>query len=270
MDDAAGRFTRNSAALFEADLRLDWSDASVHRLGAALTAERRDAWAALGAPGTTDNVLFNAVVHGSAYVGACIVRNHRASWSVRRPLWESLVHLRSAAGDGDLPVFHWWLKSLSTAVLQSPAGARLADRYRAHVEVPSLRSEALPVIVSGERNLPRLSKPSYARLHKYMCAHLPEVRALGDDFPSAERFSAFALKWIDFYVVGGGRNVLLSGASAQGLHLFWLGAGGFEKSAFVAGDPTPDPIVRVHDGRITATISEGGRPRVREMLWWGP
>ncbi|HXX68239.1 MAG TPA: hypothetical protein VEK07_13700 [Polyangiaceae bacterium] len=270
LDDAAQRFALNATALFETDLRLDRSDASVHRLGAALTLRRRDAWAARGLAGTTDNALFNAVVHGAAYVGACIVANHRAAWAVRRPLWESVVRVRSAAGETDLAVFHWWLKSLSTSVLDVPSGAGLGDRYRAHVEVPTLRPETLPVIVAGDRRLPRLNNPSYARLHKYLCAHLPEVRSLGDDFPSAERFATFALAWMDFHVVGGGRSVLLAGASAEGLHLFWLGVDGFEKSAFVPGDGAAEPSVRIHDDRITATTSDGGQPRVREMFWWGP
>lgn len=270
IDDAARRFAGNAAALFGADLRLDRSDASVHRLGAALTLERRDAWAGRGPAGTTANVLFNVVVHGAAYLGACIVDNHPAAWSVRRPLWESVVRLRSAAGEADLAVFHWWLKSLSTAALKSPTGATLADRYRAHVEVPCVLPESLPVFVSGERRLPRLGNPSYARLHKYLRAHLPEVRELGSDFPSADRFAAFAFRWIDFYLVGEGRSVLLAGVSERGLHLFWLGREGFEKGAFLAGDTIVEPSVRVHDGRITATTFERGEPRVREMFWWGP
>jgi hypothetical protein len=270
LDDAARRFAGNAAALFEADLRLDRSDASVHRLGAALTLQRRDAWAQRGEVGTTANVLFNVVVHGAAYVGACIVDNHPAAWGVRRPLWESVVRLRSAAGEADLAIFHWWLKSLSTGVLESPTGATLADRYRTHVEVPCIVAESLPVFVAGQRSLPRLVNPSYARLHKYLRAHLPEVRDLGPDFPGADRFAAFAIRWIDFHLVGEGRSVLLAAASERGLHLFWLGREGFEKSAFLAGDAMFEPSVHVHDGRITATTSERGEPLVREMFWWGP
>ena len=33
---------------------------------------------------------------------ACIVARHGGAWRVRRPLWESLVHLRSRAGEADL------------------------------------------------------------------------------------------------------------------------------------------------------------------------
>jgi hypothetical protein len=203
-------------------------------------------------------------------VGACIVDRHAGVWGVRRPLWESVVRLRSRAGDADLAVFHWWLKSLSDDVLGNPSGATLADRYRAHVEVPCAAPDGLPVLVSGDRALPRLKHPSYERLHKYLRAHIPELRDVGEDFPSPARFAAFEFRWMDFHLVGGGRNVLLAGASRDGLHLFWLGQSGFEKGAFVAGDAVPEPIVRVEGDRITAMTSERGQARVREMLWWGP
>jgi hypothetical protein len=276
IDEAAGRLVANARALFGADLdpaALDGTDASVHRLSAALTRERRDAWAAMGAPGTPENVLFNAVVHGAAYVGSCIARQHGGLWSVRRPLWESVVRLRSRAGEGDLAVFHWWLKSLS----DDAQGATLADRYRAHVEVPCAKPEELPVFLAahasaaaGARALPRLKSPRYDLLHKYLRAHLPEVRDLGEHFPSPERFEAYGFTWLDFHVLGGGRMLLLAGASPSGLHLVWLTAAGFEKSAFFAADAFPEPVVRVQGDRIVAITSEGGAARVHEMLWWGP
>jgi len=270
LDDAANRFVHNAATLFGAHLSLDRSDASVHRLSAALTRARRDSWASRGPAGTPESLLFNAVVHGAAYVGACIVDGHAGVWGVRCPLWESVVGLRSPAGEADLAVFHWWLKSLSDEVLEQPAGATLADRYRAHVEVPCAAPDALPILVKGDRALPRLEGPTYDRLHKYLRAHLPEVKDVGAHFPSAERFAAFAFRWMDFHVVGGGRNVVLAGASRDGLHLIWLGRSGFEKSAFVVGDAVPDPIVRVEGDRIMAVTSERGQARVRDMLWWGP
>jgi hypothetical protein len=284
LDEAADRFVANAPVLFELDLALDRSDASVHRLSAALTAERRDRWAARGAAGTADNALFNVVVHGAAYVGACVVARHGGVWSVRRPLWESVVRLRSHAGEADLAVFHWWLKSLADDVVASPAasaesaesgwtgGATLADRYRAHVEVPTTRPDDLPVLVVGasSRIFPRLKQPNYDLLHKYIRAHLPELRDLGRDFPSPDRFTAFAFKWLDFHALGGGRLVLMAGASPQGLHLFWLGSSGFEKSAFFACDSFPDPVVRVESDRIRAMTSDQGEAREHEMLWWGP
>jgi hypothetical protein len=270
LDDAADTFVRGARALFGADaaagLRLDRTDASVHRLSAAVTRERRDAWAAQGEPGSPDSALFNAVVHGAAYLGACAVASHGASWGVRRPLWESVVRLRSRAGEADLAVFHWWLKSLA----DGEQVATLADRYRAHVEIPCARPEELPVLVPGERALPRLKHPRYDLLHKYLRAHVPELRDLGEHFPSAERFEAYAFRWMDFLAPGGGRMLLLAGASPQGLHLFWLGAAGFEKSAFLACDAFPDPVVRVEGDRVVAVTSEAGATRVHEMLWWGP
>jgi len=273
LSDAADQFVHSAPALFDRDLRLDRSDASVHRLGAALTRERRDAWMARGAAGTAESLLFNAVVHGAAYVGACIVAGHGGSWSVRRPLWESVVRQRSRAGEADLAVFHWWLKSLADDALAGtePAlGATLADRYRAHVEVPCANAEDLPVMVGGARPLPRLEQPRYDRLGKYLRAHLPELRELGADFPTPERFEAYAFRWMDFHVLGGGRMVLCAGASPSGLHLFWLSAAGFEKSAFFACEAFPDPLVRIEQDRIVTMTRESGAARVHEMLWWGP
>jgi hypothetical protein len=266
LDEAADTFVHGARALFGVELGLDRTDASVHRLSAELTPSRRDAWASQGTPGSADNQLFNVVVHGAAYVGACIVANHGGVWSVRRPLWESVVRLRSRAGEGDLAVYHWWLKSLA----DDAQGATLADRYRAHVEVPCIEPEDLPVFVPEARALPRLMRPQYHTLHQYLRAHLPELRDLGANFPTAERFEGFAFRWLDFHRLGGGRMVLLAGASPHGLFLAWLGARGFEKSAFFACDAFPDPIVRVEGDRVLAMTSEASATRVHEMLWWGP
>jgi hypothetical protein len=272
--DAADVFVANAGALFGADvartLVLDGSDASVHRLSAALTRERCLAWAAQGAPGSADNVLFNAVVHGAAYVGRCIVDSHAAAWRIRRPLWESVVRLPSRAGEADLPVFHWWLKSLAEGSPDGAAEVTLADRYRAYVEIPCAQAEALPVLTTHERALPRLKTPTYDRLYKYLRAHLPEIRDLGHDFPSAERFAAFEFRWIEAHFLGGARMVLLAGASPKGMHLFWLGAHGFEKAAFFAGDAFPDPVVKIREDKILVMTSVGGEPQTYETLWWGP
>ena len=103
-----------------------------------------------------------------------------------------------------------------------------------------------------------------------MRAHLPELRDLGRDFPAPERFAAYDFKWLDFHVLGGGRLVLMAGASPSGLHLFWLGASGFEKSAFLACDAFPEPVVRVERDLVRAMTSQSGETREHEMLWWGP
>src|SRR5690606_3193001 len=89
-------------ALGDPELELDRSDASVHRLAALLTRERRDALLTpVTAPGEVPP-LVHLVTHGAVYVAACIVHGHGASWQVRSPLWESLVRLESRAGIGDL------------------------------------------------------------------------------------------------------------------------------------------------------------------------
>ncbi|HSO32406.1 MAG TPA: hypothetical protein VLT33_07820, partial [Labilithrix sp.] len=116
LGEAAAVFAANAPIVLgvpESELGLDFSDASVHRLSAALTVARRDRLLEKGEKGTADNALFNLVVHGASYIGACIVRSHGGVWMVRRPLWESLVQLSSRLGEGELPVFHWLLKSLA-------------------------------------------------------------------------------------------------------------------------------------------------------------
>ena len=209
----------------------------MHRLSAALTRERRDRWASSGGAGTAESELFNVIVHGAAYVGACVVRGHGGLWSARRPLWESVVHLRSRAGEGDLAIFHWWLKTLADEDFDCVASP-LADRYRAHVENPTARPESLPVIAPPDRRLPRLLKPRYDTLHKWIKAHLPELRDLGEHFPSPERFEELSFASLDFALVGGGRMLLMSGANAHGLHLLWLTASGFEKAPSSRATPS--------------------------------
>jgi hypothetical protein len=268
LDDAARGFVANARALFGEDLALDGSDASVHRLSGALTTERRDAWAELGRAGTAESALFNAVVHGAAYVGGCIVANHGATWAVRRPLWESLVHLRSRAGEADLAVFHWWLKALADGATET-----LADRYRTLVEVPCARPEDLPPLAARDRHLPRIAKGvRFDVLYRYLKAHLPELRELGPDFPTPERFAELGFIWLDFILVGGdpARMLLMYGQGAAGLHLFWLSAAGFEKALYLPADAFPEPIVRAREQKLEVTVSVAGAVQRHEMLWWGP
>jgi hypothetical protein len=277
LDDAARVFVEMAPTVLgvpPGTLELDFSDASIHRLSAALTSERRDRLRSQGAQGTPDNVLFNFVVHGAAYVGACIVRSHGGTWAVRRPLWESLVHLVSRAGEADLPVFHWWLKSLAD---QGEEGSRpsLADRYRAYVEVPCAKPEELPVIAPPDRPLPKLAKGvRYDVFYKYLKAHLPELKDVGEAFPSPERFAAYGLESLSFDLVGGGRMLLLHGPTKQGLHAFWLTKEGFEKAAFWPCDAFPAPMLRVKgegtEQKLEVLISRDGVRSVIELLWWGP
>jgi hypothetical protein len=269
LDEAAATFVRNAPALFgQGAPLLDGTDASVHRLSAALTPATRDRWAQMGPAGSPENALFNAVVHGAAYVGACIVKEHGGTWRARRPLWESLVHLASRAGEAELAIFHWWLRSLADDATQT-----LADRYRALVEVPCATPETLPVIAPPDRRLPRIAKGArFDVLYKHLKAHLPELRGLGEDFPSPERFAELGFKWLDFLLLGGGRMLLVFGPGEKGLYLYWLTAAGFEKAAYWPSDAFPEPIVRPSaDGqKLEVIVSAGGRVETHELLWWGP
>lgn len=267
-DEAARIFANLAPGAFGAsDLDLDFSDESVHRLAARITRERRDAWLAPVDGGAAPPLLVNVVTHGAIYVGACIVKNHAGEWQVRRPLWESPVRLDSRAGRADLSIFHWWLKSLADDEIDAP---RLADRYRTNVEVPTLYPEALPVIAPPDRRLPRLSKVKYHTLHQHLRAHLPELRSVGDDFPSAERIDELHFKWLDFKLLGGGRMLLIHGPSEQGVHLFWLDRGGFVKSAYYPADKFPEHVVQAEGDKLRVIVPIGKEMRVHETLWWGP
>jgi hypothetical protein len=270
LDEAATIFAKMHAAVLGRELSLDRSDASVHRLGAALDRSVRDRLGRERAG--TESLLFQFVVHGSAYVGACIVQNHGARWGVRRPLWESVVRLTSHAGEGDLPVFHWWLKSLADDAFAEDGSVRygLGERYRTHVEVPRMDPAALPVFVTGERKLPRLTKVRYDVLYKYLKAHLPELKDLGADFPSPERFDAYRFKWLEAHVLGGGRMVLLAGLGEGGLHAFWLDGKGFQKAALFAAEAFPEPRVVVAGDKLQLHVAHDGKAQMHELLWWGP
>lgn len=271
LEEAGTIFAAKAPGLLGTPLALDGSDASVHHLSAALTRERRDALLAQGTVGGADNGLFNFVVHGAAYVGGCIVKNHGGGWRVRRPLWESMVGLSSAAGEAELAVFHWWLRALTEGL---EGGATLADRYRTHVEVPSAAPSARPILFGSKPNqtraLPRLAKVTYSALYKYMKAHLPEMREVGQDFPSAERLDELGLKFLDPILVGGGRMVVLFGPGRNGAHFFWMGEGGFEKGAFVPCDGFPEPLLKVEGDILRLHAQVAGQAVTHEMLWWGP
>lgn len=255
-------------ALGASDLDLDFSDASVHRLSSLLSRERRDAWLGADPParGSEPPMIVTFVTHGVLYVGECVVRRHGGAWEVRRPLWESLVRLTSSAGTGDLAIFQWWLKALSDAEIGE---GRLGARYRTHVEVPTFDAGALPVLVSPDRRLPRLAKVRYDLLHKHLRAHIPELRSVGDDFPSPERFEEMGFKWLDFAVLGGGRMLLMHGPTDRGVHLFWMDAGGFVKQAYYPADGFPAHVVQVDGDKLRVVVSIQNKPEVHEMLWWG-
>ena len=271
LGDAARVFVGMHAAVLGRDLELDFSDASVHRLGAALGRDARDRLARSGTPGTPESALFNVLVHGAAYVGECVVRAHGGEWLVRRPLWESRVRLVSRAGEAELAVLSWWLRALADEAFDDAGAVRqgLAERYRAYVEVPTTDPQALAPL-GPARALPRLKKPRYDVFYKYLKAHLPELRDVGADFPSPERFEAYGFAWLDFLLVGGERMLVVAGPGQGGMHAFWFDRGGFLKSALFAADAMPEPLVRADGDKLAFVVSRAGKTVVHETLWWGP
>lgn len=269
----ADAFRKLAPELFGEDLDLDFSDGSVHRLSRALDPERLRRWLGAGEPGTEANMAAMLALHGTAYVGECVVRAHGGRWLLRNPLWESRVLLESHAGQAELAIFQWWLKTLAAAAGDAStvtAGVGLAERYRTHVEEPCRDVDAEPILNPSPSSVPRLKKPRYDTLHRLLKAHAPMIRELGADFPSAERFSELELRWIDAHWVGGGRRLLLAGAAKSGLHLFWLGAEGFMKGAFFVTDEFPDPVVRLDGERVVLLFRHQNADQNVELLWWGP
>jgi hypothetical protein len=266
LDDIADTFAAMAPRLFDGDdLGLDGSDASVHRLGEALVRERRDRWALAQGPDGAP-LLSHVVVHGSIYLARCVVENHQGIWRVRRPLWESLVRLRSAAGEADLAVFQWWLKSLSDAEIDRHT---LAGRYRTHVEVPRLDPHSMKPI-GPERAIPRLAKVRYDTLHKHLRAHLPELRDLGEHFPSPERLAEMGLRYLDFSWLGGGSMLLMHGPGEEGVHLFWCSAQGFDKAAYFPADRGSPYEIEREGETLRMKVKAGGVEGIHQMLWWGP
>lgn len=267
LDEIADTFVKLAPVAFGGvDLGLDGSDASVHRLARALDRDKRDRWATERGPDGAP-LLTHVVVHGAVYVGRCAVTNHDGIWQVRRPLWESLVRLQSAAGEADLAVFQWWIKSLSDSEIER---GTLSDRYRAHVEEPRFRPETLAPILDGERRLPRLTKVRYDTLYKHLRAHLPELTDLGEHFPTAERFAELGFRHLDFLWLGGTRMLLLHGPGANGVHLFWLDKTGFAKGAYYPADPGSAYDIAVEAETVRITVSLQGARAEHVTLWWGP
>jgi hypothetical protein len=268
LEGIAATFAKLAPTALDAqELDLDFSDASVHRLAAALTRKACDRLVKPIKEQGEVPPLVQVVTHGAVYVAACIVKNHGATWQVRNPLWESLVRLESRAGTGDLAVFQWWLKSLSDEEIDEP---RLSDRYFLNVEVPTKEPEILPVIAPADRRLPRLKKVRYDTLYKHLRAHLPELASVGDHFTSPERFAELAFEWLELQLVGDGRMLLMHGPSERGVHLFWLDNDGFTASAFFPADAAPAHEVVVDDQKLRVTVHVLGSEQHHEMLWWGP
>ena len=64
--------------------------------------------------------------------------------------------------------------------------------------------------------------------------------------------------------------LLIHGPGAGGVHLFWLDAGGYHKSAHVPADSFPAHVLKMDGDTITVLFSADGKERFHQMLWWGP
>ncbi len=271
LEELAATFARLApAALHEpgtADLALALDDASVHRVAARIDRARRDAWLA-EVDDSGVSRLAVLTLHGAVWTGACIVatRPARARWLVRNPLWESRVRLESAAGVGELAPFMWWLKSLADEEVDKTA---LSARYRTHVEVPTFDGDALAVIAPPDRRFPRLAKARYDALFRHLKAHAPEIRSVGEDFPSPARMDELGFAWIEGRWLGGGRMLLLHGPTKTGTMAMWLSIDGFVKSAYFEGDRGAPHVVDVDGDKLRFIVQVGGKSVVHEMLWWG-
>ncbi len=269
LDEIAETFKRMAPALIGiSDTSLDDTDASIHRLAIVLTRDRRDA---LMAERTREPphvpLLAMLAIHGSVYVARCIVRQHDGVWLARRPLWESSVWLRTRIGECELPVFQWWIKSLSDAEIDR---APLADRYRTHVEMPCFDASGLPIIAPGQPEIPRLQDTRHESLVAHLKRWAPQIESLGPDFPTPDRFVQYSFMWLDFVWLGEGRMLLMHGPSPrQGAHLFWLDATGFVKSAFYPADDFPTHRIRIEDETLRVIVSVDDQVRFHDLPWWG-
>src|SRR6266545_2425236 len=181
--ESAEIFVRNAPMILGVELSI--SPKGVGQLAHALDRQKRDALLAVSTPEDPNNPFFNTVVHAALFVGEVAVRTHGGTWSVRRPLWESVVirhkpnqKANRSRPPGAIPPFHWVLRHLSDAEDQTS----LLQRYHVHVELATVDVASFPVI-AAPRELPTLRKPTYDLLVKYVQQHLPGLRDIGTGFP---------------------------------------------------------------------------------------
>jgi hypothetical protein len=259
--ETADLFARLAPEALDApDLALDFSDASIHRLAPLLTLDRRAKL--MERKGAAPPLLAHFTIHGAVYVGACVVRNHSGKWLVRSPLWETMVELTSRAGTAHIAPFAWWLRAWSDEEI---GRSTLLDRYRTHVETPTFDPATLEPIAPADRRLPRLEKVRYDLLYKYLKAHLPEVKDVGADFPSPERFEEMGFRWLEPRLVGEGRVLVLFGPTKTGVAALFLTKQGFSKQHYYEGFST-DPRLEVEGDRLRFVL---GPEEVHETFYWG-
>ncbi|MDO9016097.1 MAG: hypothetical protein Q8S73_20050 [Deltaproteobacteria bacterium] len=261
--EAAELFAANAAGLLgEA---LPFTDEGVAVLARGLTRARRDAWMAQSDPASPESHFVQVIVHAAAYLGEVMVRAHGARWEIRRPLWESVIHRRRG---GTVSPFHWLLKSLADDAIDD---VPLAARWRIHVAMHDLDLEGLAVIAPAKK-LPGLKRPTYDLLVKYLHQHLPELRDVGEGFPSPAEFTARSFETLSFERLHGGRVVALHGLiPAEGerppvVEVSWMSARGFDHADTIPCDPGVAYFARaVSDELIEVTVAWQGKPHTHRL-----
>lgn len=272
--EAAELFVRNAPRLLGTELTFD--AAGIGQLSRALDRSRRDAWIAASDPTDPGNPLFNAVVHGAAYVGEVIVRSHGGAWSMRRPMWESLVVRRVQDGDkqrvtGAIPPFHWLLKHLADAEID---GGSLGYRFHVHVELATAAIAELPPI-AATRKLPTLREPTYDLLVKYLRQHLPALRDLGEGFPSVAEFSARNYRSLGFELFHDGRVLAMHGEvpahddAPPLVEILWLTARGFDHADTIPADTGTPYFARAAGDSLEVTVAWKDKPHTHRVGFRG-
>jgi hypothetical protein len=272
--EAAELFARQAPRLLGTEL--PFTAEGVGRLARALDRAKRDALLVASDPADPGNLLFNTVVHGAAFVGEVIVRAYRGRWSLRRPMWESVVlrHVPGAAGEGAtgaIPPFHWLLKHLDDREVDHGS---LAWRFKVHVELATADVAAFPVI-APPRRFPALKHPSYDLLVKYLHQHLPALRDLGAGFPSPAEFTDRAYAALGFELFHGGRVLALHGQlPPRGerpamVEVLWLTAHGFDHADAFPCDERPPYFARATGDALEVTLAWHGRPHTHRVAFRG-
>ncbi|MFO0608479.1 MAG: hypothetical protein U0324_35265 [Polyangiales bacterium] len=266
--DAAKVFVDNAPALLGAPVTLD--DAGVAVLARSLTRARRDAWLAEPGADGPEGTLFNAVVHASAFLGEVIVRAHGGAWSMRRPMWESVV---KRPRGGAVAPFHWLLKSLADDAIDD---APLAYRWHVHVVMANASPESLDRVTEAKR-LPTLKAPTYDLLVKYLHQHLPTLRDVGEGFPTAAEFTAKRYASLGFEPLHGGRVLALHGqappqdeGAPSTVEVTWVTAAGYDHADVIPADAGVPYFARaVTDEMLEVTVAWKGRPVTHRLTFRG-
>lgn len=264
---AAEILVTNAPGLLGVPLTLDATGVAV--LARALDRGTRDRLLATSDPTDPGNPFFNTVVHAAAFVGEVTVRTYGGRWSLRRPLWESLVTRRTR---GAFAPFHWILKGLAD---DSVDDAPLAGRFRVHVQQASAEPDTFPVIVSP-RKLPVLKSPSYDLLVKYLHQHLASLRDVGEGFPTPTEFADRAFQSLGFELLHDGRVLAVHGQGTPtsdrpgAVELLWLTAEGYDHADVIPADVGVPYFARaVTRELVEVTVAWKGRPVTHRLTFQG-